>query len=416
MILRVLEERNVAVDTLLAYASRDRADGVTYRGRSVPVFAASRERLVADRPDVAFFASSDDASADLAQSLVDAGTIVIDNSSTFRLAEGVPLVVPEVNPDAVDEMHPGAVDETHRNAIGRTHRIFPVANCTAIVLTVALAPIERAIGLRSVRVATYQAVSGAGRAGLDALAGEEHGEAPNGTFAAPIHRNVVPQVGSWDGDGDTGEEQKVVAETRKLLSRPDLVMAATTVRVPVMRAHSEAVFFETARATNVRELHEALRAAPGVVLHERGIVTPRDVEDTDLVHVARVRPESDDTTGTRFQMWIVGDQLRKGAATNAVQILELLIAKGVLRPAGTPMLRQAQHDTDGADVGRGTNREVGTDSNPDVGTDTNPDVGTDTNREVGTDTNPDVGRDTNREVGTATNPDVTLSLSKGERS
>ncbi len=180
------------------------------------------------------------------------------------------------------------------------------------------------------RVATYQAVSGAGRAGLDTLAREEQGDAPDGTFAAPIFRNVVPQVGGWDGDGDTGEEKKVVAETRKMLDRPDLAMAATTVRVPVMRAHSESVFFETARATNVRELHDALRDAPGVVLHERGIVTPRDVEDTDLVHVARIRPEPDDPTGTHFQMWIVGDQLRKGAATNAVQILELLIEKDML--------------------------------------------------------------------------------------
>ncbi|MEA2687791.1 MAG: aspartate-semialdehyde dehydrogenase [Candidatus Eremiobacteraeota bacterium] len=312
MILRVLEERGVPVDTLLAYASRDRADGVQFCGAPVAVFAATRERLAADRPDVAFFASSDDASAELAGALAEAGAVVIDNSATYRLAEKVPLVVPEVNPQAV-----GAHD-----------RIFPVANCTAIVLTVALAPIERAFGLRSVRVATYQAVSGAGRAGLDALAHEEQGESPNGTFAAPIFRNVVPQVGSYDGDGDTGEEKKVAAETRKMLGRADLHIAATTVRVPVMRAHSEAVFFETSRATSVRELHDALRDAPGVVLHERGIVTPRDVEDTDLVHVARVRPESDDTTGTRFQMWIVGDQLRKGAATNGVQILELLIAQG----------------------------------------------------------------------------------------
>lgn len=311
-ILRVLEERGVPVETLLAYASRDRADGVTFRGANVPVVAASRERLVADRPDVAFFASSDDASAELAQALVDAGSVVIDNSATFRLAPGVPLIVPEVNPDAIRD----------------EHRIFPVANCTAIVLTVALAPIERAIGLRSVRVATYQAVSGAGRAGLEALAAEEQGAGPNGTFAAPIFRNVVPQVGSYDGDGDTGEEQKVVAETRKMLGRPDLTMAATTVRVPVMRAHSEAVFFETARATDRDELHRALRDAPGVVLHEHGITTPRAVEDTDLVHVARVRPESDDPSGTHFQMWVVGDQLRKGAATNGVQILELLLARG----------------------------------------------------------------------------------------
>jgi aspartate-semialdehyde dehydrogenase len=308
-ILKVLEERKLPVETLLGYASRQRANAVTFAGRSLPVAVATRERLLADRPDVAFFASSDDASAELAGAIVDAGGIVIDNSSTFRLDPAVPLVVPEVNPEAVRD----------------EHRIFPVANCTAIVLCVGLAPIERAAGLRAVRVATYQAVSGAGRAGLDALAREEHGEKPDGTFAAPIFRNVVPQIGSFDGDGDTGEEQKVAAETRKMLGRPDLLVAATTVRVPVLRAHSEAVFFETQRPTSVAALHDALRAAEGVVLHERGIVTPLDVQDTDLVHVARLRPESGDTSGTRFQMWIVGDQLRKGAATNAVQILELLL-------------------------------------------------------------------------------------------
>jgi aspartate-semialdehyde dehydrogenase len=311
-ILRVLEERNVVVDTLLGYASRERPEGLAFRGATIPVAAASLERLLADRPDVAFFASSDDASAELAQALVDAGTIVIDNSSTFRLTDGVPLVVPEVN----------------AHAIHAAHRIFPVANCTAIMLCVALAPIERAIGLSVVRVATYQAVSGAGRAGLDALAAEEQGMASDGTFAAPIFRNVVPQVGSFDGVGDTGEEQKVAAETRKMLGRPDLRVAATTVRVPVMRAHSEAVFFETDEPTGIREVLAALRDAPGLVLHEQGIVTPRDVEGTDLVHVARVRPELDDRSDRCFQMWVVGDQLRKGAATNAVQILELLVAQG----------------------------------------------------------------------------------------
>jgi aspartate-semialdehyde dehydrogenase len=313
-ILRVLDERNVPVDALLAYASRDREEGIAFRGTTVPVRAATPERLAADRLDVAFFASSDDASAELARDLAAAGTLVIDNTSTFRLDPHVPLVIPEVNPHAI---HP-------------QHRIFPVANCTAIVLCVALAPIEHAIGLRSVRVATYQAVSGAGRAGLDALAGEEQGSAPDGTFAAPIYRNVVPLVGSGDGDGDTGEEKKVAAETKKMLDRPDLYVAATTVRVPVMRAHSEAVFFETEVATDVHELAAALRTAPGVVFHEHGIVTPRDVEDTDLVHVARLRPEADDETDTRFQMWVVGDQLRKGAATNGVQILELLIQQGRL--------------------------------------------------------------------------------------
>jgi len=321
-ILTVLDERNVAVDRLFAYASRDRADGLAFRGATVPVVAAGTERILADAPDVAFFASSDDASAEMAEALAAAGIIVIDNSSTFRLDPRVPLVVPEVNPHAI-----------------RPHdRIFPVANCTAIVLCMALAPIERSVGLASVRVATYQAVSGAGRAGLETLAAEEdaalHGRtAPESkTFAAPIFRNVVPQIGSFGGDGDTGEEQKVVAETRKMLERPDLRVAATTVRVPVRQAHSEAVFFETKRATSVALLGAAFDSAPGVVYHPHGIVTPRDVEGTDLVHVARVRPEED--SATHWQMWIVGDQLRKGAATNGVQILELLIAQGHLSAAG----------------------------------------------------------------------------------
>jgi aspartate-semialdehyde dehydrogenase len=321
-ILTVLDERAVVVDELLAYASRDHADGLVFRGTTVPVRAASIDRVRTDRPDVVFFASSDDASREMAETLAAAGAIVIDNSATFRLDARVPLVVPEVNADA----------------IGPSDRIFPVANCTAIILCVALAAIERAVGLAAVRVATYQAVSGAGRAGLETLAHEEAAafggasDIGGGAFAAPIFRNVVPQVGSFTGDGDTGEEEKIAAETRKMLGRPDLHVAATSVRVPVRRAHSEAVFFETRRATTRAELTTALLGAPGVVFHEHGIVTPIDVEGTDLVHVARVRPECG--SPTRWQMWIVGDQLRKGAATNAVQILQALIERGRFVPAG----------------------------------------------------------------------------------
>jgi aspartate-semialdehyde dehydrogenase len=201
---------------------------------------------------------------------------------------------------------------------------------------VALAPIAKTAGLRSVRVASYQAVSGAGRAGLETLEAEERGGQPNGTFAAPIFRNVVPQIGSFDAFGDSGEEKKVVQETRKVLGLPNLHVAATTVRVPVRRAHSEAVFFETERPVTREDLARAFDAASGIVYHADGIVTPLDVEDTDDVHVARLRPEADSLRdeglpGTRFQIWIVGDQLRKGAATNGVQIIELLLQKGILR-------------------------------------------------------------------------------------
>ncbi len=314
-ILRVLDERAVAVDELGAFASRDRVETLVYRGRAWPIRAASPQALRAGSYDAVFFASSDDASAGLAEACVAAGAVVIDNSATFRLREDVPLVVPEVNPGAVRP----------------EHRIFPVANCTAIVLCVGLAPIVRAAGLRCVRVATYQAVSGAGRAGLDALAAEERAASPEPSpFVAPIFRNVVPQVGSFDEFGDTGEERKIAAETRKMLGLPELHVAATAVRVPVRYAHSEAVFFEPDRETSVAELAAALECAAGVVYHGAGVVTPRDVEGQDLVHVARLRAEA----GSRrcFQIWLVGDQVRKGAATNAVQILELLIAAGRFQP------------------------------------------------------------------------------------
>jgi aspartate-semialdehyde dehydrogenase len=315
-ILKVLDERKIAIAEFGAFASRDRSEPLQFRGNAVPIRAATPAALVAGGYDVVFFASSDDASASLAPHCIDAGAKVIDNSSTFRMAPDVPLVVPEVNPHAI---------EAH-------HKLFPVANCTAIVLVVGIAPILRAVGLRSVRVASYQAVSGAGRAGLEALANEEaaafagHDNHVASPFAAPIFRNVVPQVGSLDEHGDSSEELKVVAETRKILEAPNLHVAATTVRVPVRNAHSGAVFLELTRGASLEELARALESAPGIVYHREGIVTPLDVEGQDLIHVARLRAE--EHSNRHFQMWVVGDQLRKGAATNGVQILELLIERG----------------------------------------------------------------------------------------
>jgi aspartate-semialdehyde dehydrogenase len=209
-----------------------------------------------------------------------------------------------------------------------------VANCTAIVLTMGVAPIERTAGLRSVRVATYQAVSGAGRAGLEALEEEERAEfarrdpAGESPFVAPIFRNVIPQVGSFDANGDSGEERKVVEESRKILGLSGLHVAATTVRVPVRFAHSEAIFVETERETSVAELTQAFEKAPGIIFHGAGVITPLDVEGQDEVHVGRLRAEG--SSGRHFQLWAVGDQTRKGAATNAVQILELLVERGLI--------------------------------------------------------------------------------------
>jgi aspartate-semialdehyde dehydrogenase len=311
-ILRVLEERKVPIGELGPFASRERRNGAVFRGASLDVRAASHDALRGF--DVVFFAGSEDVSETYAPALVEGGSVVIDNSATFRMRRDVPLIVPEIN----------------GNAMRAEHRLFPVANCTAIVLCTALRPIRDVAGLGSVRVATYQAASGAGRLGLEEfLAGERavacgDPEPEALVFPRRLARNVVPQVGTFDAAGWSSEERKIAEEARKLLDLPELIVSATAVRVPVRTAHSEAVFVETQRATSLEQLAAAFESAPGIVFHRDGIVTPRDVEGSDDVHVARLRAEEE----RHFALWCVGDQLRKGAATNAVQILELLLEKG----------------------------------------------------------------------------------------
>jgi aspartate-semialdehyde dehydrogenase len=311
-IMRVLEERNLPIEAVRPFASRARSGGARFRGRELDVTAASGDALRGF--DVVFFAGGEDASEAFAPALVAGGAVVIDNSATFRMRDDVPLIVPNVN----------------AHALRAEHRLLPVANCTAIVLCTALRPIRDVAGLRAVRAATYQAASGAGRAGLDELrAGERalSGDAPEpqpAVFARQLARNVVPQVGAIDDDGWSSEEKKIRDESRKMLDLPELFVSSTAVRVPVRTAHSAAVFVETHRETTVNELAAALESAPGIVFHRDGIVTPRDVEGTDAVHVARLRREDE----THYAFWCVGDQLRKGAATNAVEILELLLEKG----------------------------------------------------------------------------------------
>lgn len=300
--MRVLEERRIPIGRLGAFASRPRVRAVRFRGAALDVTPASDEAL--REYGVVFFAGGEDAAESFVPSLVRRGAVVIDNSATFRMRDGVPLVVPEIN----------------AGEIAAEHRIFPVANCTAIILCMALAPVRDTAGVRAVRVATYQAISGAGRAALEEF---DRGQ-------GSIVQNVVPQVGAaFDTAGESGEERKVREETRKMLGLPELFVSSTCVRVPVRTAHSEAVFFETERETSVEELAEAFERVPSVVFHREGIVTPRDVEGKDEVHVARLRVELG--SQRHFALWCVGDQLRKGAATNAVQILELLLARGYVR-------------------------------------------------------------------------------------
>src|SRR5215216_353801 len=249
--------------------------------------------------DIAFFAGTEGekgASVQLAGEAISRGAVVIDNGSDFRLDPKVPLVVPEVNTGALGE-HEGLIAN---------------ANCSTIQMVVTLAPLAREFGLKKVVVSTYQAVSGAGRSGVEAL---ENGR--EDAFAKPIVGNAIPQSGG--DDGYTTEETKMREETRKILSLPDLPVFATAVRIPVHTGHAESIYIETEREAELSEVLTALGAAPGVEVSD-DFPTPLEVAGEEETYVGRVRVE-----GRVIQYWCVADNLLKGAATNAVQIAESLV-------------------------------------------------------------------------------------------
>jgi aspartate-semialdehyde dehydrogenase len=321
-LLRILEERRFPVGELLPMAS-ERSAGrfVTLAGRQVPVVALDVEAL--KRCDVAFLSAGASVSRSLIPQLKGSRVRVYDNTSAYRLDPAVPLVVPEVNPQRLTAADHHAV----------------VGNCTAILLVLALAPLERAFGLERVIVSTYQAVSGAGRRALDRLRAELRAEldgapAPSAAGGAPPFAfNCIPSIGDVEaGDSDaarsTGEEKKVAAEIRRILERQDLPIVATCVRVPVVRAHSESVVVELRdRRATLADVRAALARAPGVELKDdlgRGVVpTPRQAAGIDGIHLGRLR--AGDRPGT-FAFFLAGDQLRKGAALTAVQLAEMQLA------------------------------------------------------------------------------------------
>ena len=237
--------------------------------------------------------------------------LVVDNSSAFRLADGVPLVVPEANAHAARD---------------RRGNLIANPNCTTAAAVVALAPIRDAAGLSSVDLASYQAVSGAGRAGIDAWRAERGSDGQDQAGGSPFHGriadSVVPQIDVLDESGWTGEERKIHAEIRKILEMPDLDVAATAVRVPVQTGHSVALHFRTERDTSVDELERVLRAAPGIEYRAADgsdrHPMPLDVEGRDPVLVGRLRQIDGRERG--FALWLSSDNLRKGAALNAIQV------------------------------------------------------------------------------------------------
>jgi aspartate-semialdehyde dehydrogenase len=318
VLLEVLEERQFPVRELRALASeRSAGTTVSFRGADVPVGAA--EPASFQGADFVFFAATGSLSRDLAPEAVRHGAVVIDKSGTWRMKDEVPLVVPEINADAL-EKHQGIVS---------------CPNCTTIGFVAALEPIRRAAGLRSVVVTTLQAVSGAGLPGLEDLETQIAAHAEGKPlvakkFAAPIAYNVVPLCETFREDGYSTEEVKLLHETRKILRLPQLDVSMTCVRVPVPVGHSAAVLIETERPITPEEARAALDAFPGVRVmddpSQNVFPTPADVAGTDEVLVGRVRR---DLGSDRLWLWQVSDNLRKGAATNGVQIAEAMIARGL---------------------------------------------------------------------------------------
>lgn len=312
--LKILSERNFPVDELRLLATkRSAGKKIIWQGRELEVQETTHDSFKGI--DIALFAGGS-SSTEFAQSAVASGAVVIDNSSAFRLDPEVPLVVPEVNPEDV---------KGHKGIIANP-------NCSTIIMAVALKPIYDLVGIKRVVVSTYQAVSGAGREGIEELEEQvrnwTHGEElKSQTFPYQIAFNLIPRIDVFQEGDYTKEEWKMVKETRKIFHVPEMAITATTVRVPVLRSHAESINIETERSVDLDALKAALAKAPGVIVEDSPMEDrypmPWFSADTDEVYVGRIRKDFSIENGVN--LWVVGDQIRKGAATNAVQIAELLL-------------------------------------------------------------------------------------------
>lgn len=320
--LRILDEREFPLDELVLFGS-ERSAGRKYkfRGKELTVKLLAHNDDFKDI-DIAFVSAGAGTSKEFADTITKYGTLMIDNSSAFRMDENVPLVVPEVNP---------------KDAINPPRGIIANPNCTTIQMVVALKAIEDLSHIRRVHVSTYQSASGAGAAAMAELQ-EQHRQLVNGEeptvskFAFQLAYNVIPQVDVFTDNGYTKEEMKMYNETRKIM-HSDIKVSATCVRVPVMRAHSESVWLETEEPLSMDNIHKAFRNADGVVLMDdpenKKYPMPLPLAGVDAVYVGRIRMDLTEPNGLAF--WCVSDQIRKGAALNAVQIAEYLIANNHIK-------------------------------------------------------------------------------------
>ena len=312
--LKLLEARDFPMKSLrLLASSRSAGSKLKFRGENLEVEELTPKSFKGI--DIAFFSAGGSRSKEFAPHAVDSGAVVIDNSSAFRMDEKVPLVVPEINPKQAFE---------HQGLIANP-------NCSTIQMVVALNPIHRAANIQRVVVSTYQAVSGAGASAMEELKQQLRAWANDEpmkqeVFPTQIAFNLFPHIDVFQDNGYTKEEMKMVHETRKIMNAPNMQISATCVRVPVLRAHSEAVWVETEKPLSESEARELFEKEPGIVVQDEresgGYPTPWHITETQETYVGRIRKDISNPNGLTF--WVVADQLYKGAALNAIQIAEVL--------------------------------------------------------------------------------------------
>ena len=315
VMLRVLEERQFPYTELLLVASeRSVGKTIAYRGKNHTVI--SLEAAVAAAPDIAIFSAGGDTSLAWAPKFAAVGTTVIDNSSAWRMHPDHKLVVPEINADVLTAQD----------------KIIANPNCSTIQLVMVLAPLHRAYGLKRVVVSTYQSVSGTGLKAVEQMENEMKGVDGPMAYAYPIHRNALPQCDVFLDNGYTKEEMKLMTEPKKIMGDDSFQLTATAVRIPTAGGHSESVNISFERDFDLAEVREVLANTPGVVLQDDPqsalYPMPLTAHDKDEVFVGRIR--RDETLPNTLNCWIVADNLRKGAATNAIQIAEYITAQGLV--------------------------------------------------------------------------------------
>lgn len=310
--LKVLEEMQLPVSNYHLFASaRSAGTSIEFMGGTYTVEQLTENCFDGKNIDIALFSAGASVSRDFAPIAASQGVVVIDNSSAWRMLDEIPLVVPEVNPQEILK-HNGIISNP---------------NCSTIQAVVALKPLHDLYGIKRIVYSTYQSVSGAGMAGYDDLVEGVKGSIKSKKFPYPIFSNCLPHIDSFLDNGYTKEEMKMVEETKKILGDKSLKITATTVRVPVFYGHSESINVEFHKPFDLKELFSALRQAPGLVVMDdpanNQYPMPIYAEDRDEVFVGRIR--RDESVESGINMWVVADNIRKGAATNAVQIAQKLI-------------------------------------------------------------------------------------------